>query len=155
MQWLYFAIIGVILLFRIIRAANKANANRPRRPQSITQQSSPPSVQGMIQDALRGRLGGTPPPVPRRRQKPRNPEVEQAESGHFSEERLIDEYRRTHNKGQTIKHHTHDYFDEEKDAQKSRQLAARKAQHPLLKAMRKKGGMKQAILMGIILEKKH
>lgn len=154
MQWAYFAIIGIIILFRIIRAANKQGANRPQRPQG---QATPPtsisSVQSMIQEAVR-RAGGTPPPVPNKRKKARNPEVEQAESGHFSEERLIDEYRRTHEKGQTIQHHTHDYFDEEIDAQKSRQLEARKAKHPLLNAMRKKGGMKKAVLMGIILERK-
>lgn len=152
MQWLYFVIIGLVLVFRLIRMANKGNENRPRRSPN----TNPNSVQSLIQDALSGRRPNSgPPPVPARRRQSRNKEVEQAESGHFSEERLIEEFRRTHERGQTIQHHTHDYFDEEKDSQKSRSLEARKKVHPIVKVLRQKGGKKNAILMAEIMKRKY
>ena len=41
------------------------------------------------------------------------------ERDHFNEESLVEEYKRLHGKGKTIKHHTHNYFDEQKDRSKA------------------------------------
>lgn len=73
---------------------------------------------------------------------------------HFSERALVAEYKRQHAKGKTIEHHTHDYFDEEKDAQISPMKRHRAQPHPMAKLLKGKKNVRNAIVLREILNKK-
>lgn len=150
MNWIFYAAIGLFILIRFLR---KANPNKDlRRPAPVQQQRpsvEPPSVPAPPRQR---QTAAAPPPVPGKRQV-YTPAMARAEANHFSEERLVDEFRRTHAQGKTIKHHVHDYFDEEKDRSKSRGLEARKKKHFVVRALRKKNGFKQAVVLAEILKR--
>ena len=90
----------------------------------------------------------TVPPIPSR-QRTRRP----IGSDHFSETRLVEEFKRTHAQGKTIAHHTHDYFDPELDKQKSRRAEARKKRIAARKAMFSSNNMKKAMILKEVLDR--
>lgn len=102
--------------------------------------------------------------------------LENDKTGHYNEESLVDEYKRTHSKGKTVEHHRHKLFDERKDHNKATrgeinkghdgQAALKKVEskrserrikekHSLLLAMKAKGGLKNAFLMSEVFNRRH
>ncbi len=92
----------------------------------------------------------SPPPLPANRAVAYTPPIA---ADHFSETRLVNEYTRAHSQGKTLKHHTHNYFDPEKDASKSRAGEAKKRRAVKRKQLLKTSNIKQAIIMKQILDR--
>lgn len=96
----------------------------------------------------------------------------EAQKSHYDEELLVEEYTRTHAQGKTVAHHKHKLFDEKKDRKKAVHLSSstrnakskkadstkrperrEKKRHPVLAAIREKGGLRQAVIMAEILKR--
>lgn len=73
---------------------------------------------------------------------------------HFSEERLIEDYKRQHAKGKQIVHHTHDYFNAETDGLKGITKISRKKTHPITKLTKGKTNIRNAVILKEVLDRK-
>lgn len=100
--------------------------------------------------ARRNTRGSSPPPLPANRPVSY---TEALEPDHFSETELVKEYQRRHRQGKTLRHHTHDYFDPEKDQSKGRALEAKRKRAATRKALLKTKNIKHAIIMKQILDR--
>lgn len=92
------------------------------------------------------------PPIPQRNAAPPLP-YEREEQNHFSEERLVEEFIRTHKAGKTIAHHTHDYFDPATDQNTSRTQDAKKRRRVARKNLFQKKNIRRAIIMKEIMDR--
>lgn len=84
--------------------------------------------------------------------RPSSQPVAQREN-HFSEELLVEEYKRTHKKGKTVAHHTHDYFNREEDASKSPTKMTRRTAKAQSRRIRGTRSIRRAIIMNEILKR--
>lgn len=73
---------------------------------------------------------------------------------HFSETRLVEEYKRQHAQGKQLVHHTHNYFDAKTDGLKSKMQITRKKTHPIAKLMKGRENVRNAIILKEILDRK-
>lgn len=177
MEFIFYIIIGVVVLLRFLisnkQEQAKKNARRPVR-NAPAKGKRVSMLEGLLEDFLGAQpqspkskaQGQRPPAVPQQgrrstqRQRLTVPEwksevQKERENNHFSEESLAEEFRRLHGKGKTLKHHTHDYFDPLKDRQvASRHDRASHRKHPLAKKLRSKKNVRDAFIMAELLERK-
>ncbi len=139
-----FIVPAIIVLFIVIRIViNATKSNRSARPLAAIP----------FENKQRTGTSGhpvSPPPIPASR--PVNHD-HTTESGHFSETALVDRYLRRHSQGKTLKHHTHDYFDPEKDRSKSRAKEAQKRRTINRRKLLKTKNIKRAVIMKQILDR--
>lgn len=146
-------IVGYVAWFLLRSFQKQARENQARGESSDNSENNSDNFFDTLRRALEAQTAQNQPqsrPAP----QVSTPVVEDVDSDHFSEERIVAEYTRTHAEGKTISHHTHDYFDETKDAQVSRRQKARKAKHPLMKKIKGPNGLRDAILLSEIMKRR-
>ena len=166
-------ILGFVLRTILSNVAAKNRQRQRRRPQASSEQSG--GIFGNMSEYVtreinqqveraRKREATPPPPLPANRpvassQRTAPPIPSRSRTrrkigdDHFSETRLVQEFKRTHAQGKTIAHHTHDYFDPELDKQKSRRAEARKKKIAARKAMFSASNMKKAMILKEVLDR--
>jgi hypothetical protein len=173
------------LVFYIFRAANKRNQQKQgQRPVDTSQTGQAPApVQPRnsknVFDILREEIEGrqpSPPPTPQASPEPMDYDPfkenrdandalmarrkaekmrEEAERQHYSEERIVQEFIRTHSQGKAISHHTHDYFDPLTEKLKSPRQVDRAKKHPITRLLRGRKNIRNALILREVLDRKH
>jgi hypothetical protein len=75
---------------------------------------------------------------------------------HFSEESLVEEYRRMKAEGKSIRHHKHQYFDVKKDRKVTTRQARKQVKQKkfvALKSLKTKDSLKNAVILSEILRR--
>lgn len=168
MEFIVPAIIVLFVIIRTIMSAskgnqrNRASSNQARSvfgsvsdaiQRTIDQQSTQSRFQNSQSNQGQRRGQPSPPPLPSNRPVSYTRDLDISDSNHFSEERMVAEYKRAHAQGKTIEHHTHDYFDPETDQNKSRAGEAKKKRNINRKALLRTENIKRAIIMKEILDR--
>jgi hypothetical protein len=127
------AIVAFWVVFRIILRAQRKKKENLQRGGNITNNSGNPS-QEIITSSIEGSevdeaghskegrsLEGEVEEKSKRVVDPflEATSLEEGKKSHYNEESLVEEYNRMHDKGKTVEHHKHDFFDEKKDRQKA------------------------------------
>lgn len=168
MEFIVPAIIILFVIIRTIMSASKGNqrnrtsANQARSifgsiseaiQRGVEQQSAQSRNQNRQPAQRQRRRQSSPPPLPANRPVNYTRDLVRSDTNHFSEERIVAEYKRAHAQGKTIEHHTHDYFDPETDQNKSRAGEAKKMRKTNRRALLQTKNIKRAIIMKEILDR--